>query len=237
MPARSSAATTRSNSATSGTGPMRTRYILRPAITSLRTKTLPRLSPRNFCAKRSALAGSENAPACMNRVGRVNPGAAGAAPDADAASGAALVAAIAGGTAGDVVAPGAAVGDTAADGAAAGGAAAGGVAASGMITRAAATGAAADVLAAAGVLDAVGVGDAAGEVDAAGMVDAVTTGGSGGTDGSMARTSTMAVPLRSMSSLAAAVYDRSMIRLPTNGPRSLTRTTMLRPFCKFVTRT
>src|ERR1700683_689059 len=32
MPARSSAATTRSNSATSGTGPMRTRYILRPAI-------------------------------------------------------------------------------------------------------------------------------------------------------------------------------------------------------------
>src|ERR1700678_946025 len=190
MPACSSAATTRSNSATSGTGPIRTRYILRPAITSLRTKTLPRLSPRNFCAKRSALAGSENAPACMNRVGRVNPGAAGAPPDTDAASGAALVAAIAGGTAGDVVAPGAAVGDTAADGAAAdgaaaGGAAAGGVAASGMITRAAATGAAADVLAAAGVLDAVGVGDAAGEVDAAGMVDAVTTGGSGGTDGSM----------------------------------------------------
>src|SRR5580693_5971636 len=195
MPARSSAATTLSNSATSGTGPMRTRYILRPAITSLRTKTLPRLSPRNFCAKRSALAGSENAPACMNRVGRVNPGAAGAAPDADAASGAALVAVIAGGTAGGVAAPGAAASDAAVDGAAAGGAAAGGVAggvvavgvaASGTITRAAATGAAA------GVVDAVGAADAAGEVDTAGMVDAVTAGGSGGIDGSMARTSTMA---------------------------------------------
>src|SRR6202789_1460731 len=149
MPARSSAATTRSNSATSGTGPMRTRYILRPAITSLRTKTLPRLSPRNFCARRSALAGSENAPACMNSVGRVNPGGAGAgatgaAPAADAASGAALVAAIAGGTA---------------EGVAVGGAAAAGVAAIGMITRAAATGAAA------GVLAVVGVADAAGEVD------------------------------------------------------------------------
>src|ERR1700678_3019040 len=168
MPASSSAATTRSNSATSGTGPMRTRYILRPAITSLRTKTLPRLSPRNFCAKRSALAGSENAPACMNRVGRVNPGAAGAAPDADAASGAALLAAIPGGKAGGVVAPGAAASDTAVDGAAAGGvaggAAADGVAASGMMTRAAATGAAA------GVLDAVGVADAAAEVDTVGNV-------------------------------------------------------------------
>src|ERR1700678_216234 len=156
MPACSSAATTRSNSATSGTGPMRTRYILRPAITSLRTKTLPRLSPRNFCAKRSALAGSENAPACMNRVGRVNPGAAGAAPDADAASGAALVAVIAGGTAGGGAAAGAAAGGVA------GGVVAVGVAASGTITRAAATGAAA------GVVDAVGAADAAGEVDTAG---------------------------------------------------------------------
>src|SRR5258708_40090281 len=55
--------------------------------------------------------------------------------------------------------------------------------------------------------------------------------------GSMLRTSTMAVPLRNMSSLDAAVKDRSMIRLPTNGPRSLRRTTMLRPFCRLVTRT
>ena len=53
----------------------------------------------------------------------------------------------------------------------------------------------------------------------------------------MLRTSTIAVPLRSMSSLAAAEYDRSMMRLPTNGPRSFTRTTTLRPFCRFVTRT
>src|ERR1700728_3811804 len=72
MPARSSAATTRSNSATSGTGPMRTRYILRPAITSSRTNTLPRRPPRNFSAKRSAFAGSEKAPAWMNSGERVN---------------------------------------------------------------------------------------------------------------------------------------------------------------------
>jgi hypothetical protein len=55
--------------------------------------------------------------------------------------------------------------------------------------------------------------------------------------GSMVRTSTMAVPFLSMSSLAAALYDKSMMRLPTNGPRSFTRTTTLRPFCKLVTRT
>src|SRR5580692_5285544 len=175
MPARSSAATTRSNSATSGTGPMRTRYIRRPASTSLRTKTLPRLSPRNFCARRSAFEGSENAPACMNRVGRVNPGATGAGPDADAAAG--------GTAAGWTVA--AATAATPAAGAAvpvgAGGAAgAGGVAASGSMTRAAATGAAlADApgaVDAAGVVDAVSVAGAAGTAGAAGMVEAVTTG-------------------------------------------------------------
>src|SRR5689334_9858593 len=51
----------------------------------------------------------------------------------------------------------------------------------------------------------------------------------------MTRTSTGAVPCVSMSSFAAAVYERSMMRSPTNGPRSLMRTTTLRPLRRFVT--
>src|SRR5580692_9659955 len=54
--------------------------------------------------------------------------------------------------------------------------------------------------------------------------------------GISASTSTKAVPLRIMSSLAAAEYDRSMMRLFTNGPRSLMRTTTLWPFDRLVTR-
>src|ERR1700722_13516410 len=167
MPARSSAATTRSKPATSGTGPMRTRYILRPAITSSRTNTLPRLPPRNFSAKRSAFAGSEKAPAWMNSGERVNGVPAAlvwtglpldwvmAVPDAVAGCG------IGGsGVAGDGWAKGTTV-RAAADGAAAGGAAAAGVATAGPAPA-----------------------------GAAGAVEAVNTGG---VIGSMVRTSTMAV--------------------------------------------
>ena len=48
-----------------------------------------------------------------------------------------------------------------------------------------------------------------------------------GAAGVRASTCTNAVPLRIMSSRLAAEYDRSMIRLLTNGPRSLIRTTTL----------
>src|SRR5580704_18101282 len=58
----------------------------------------------------------------------------------------------------------------------------------------------------------------------------------GGLAGDSTSTSTKAVPLRIMSSLEAAVYDRSMMRLATNGPLSLMRTTTLRPFERLVTR-
>ena len=53
----------------------------------------------------------------------------------------------------------------------------------------------------------------------------------------MVRTSTRAVPLRTMSSSIAAAYERSMIRSFTNGPRSFTLTTVRRPFSRFVTST
>src|ERR1700722_16781111 len=79
----------RSNSGTSATGPMRTRYILRPAMKSSRTKILPYPPPRNLAAKRSALAGSANAPACTNSTVRT----AGIGADADSAVTAPVVAA------------------------------------------------------------------------------------------------------------------------------------------------
>jgi hypothetical protein len=48
-------------------------------------------------------------------------------------------------------------------------------------------------------------------------------------------TLTLAVPLRRTSSTSADLFDRSMIRSATNGPRSLTRTTIERPFSRLVT--
>src|SRR5262249_31783007 len=66
---------------------------------------------------------------------------------------------------------------------------------------------------------------------------AVSVGaGSSGRAGSIARTSTIAVPLGQTPSFTAATYERSITRLATNGPRSLMRTTTLRPFSRFVTR-
>ena len=53
----------------------------------------------------------------------------------------------------------------------------------------------------------------------------------------MASISTKLVPSRTMSSLSAATYDRSMMRLLTNGPRSLTRTITLLLLRKLRTRT
>jgi hypothetical protein len=50
-------------------------------------------------------------------------------------------------------------------------------------------------------------------------------------------TLTLTVPVPSMPMLWAAAFDRSMIRPPTKGPRSLMRTTTERPFDKFSTRT
>ena len=136
---------------------MRTRYILRPAIRSSRTKILPKLPPRNFSARRCAFAGSENAPACTNNavVTAEVPEVAGAAVPEGV----------------DAAAPGTPeVGCAAVIGATVAGTAA----------PEPAFGAAAE----------------------GGTIDAEVTGV--GTDGSMVRTSTMAVPLRSMSSLAAA---------------------------------
>jgi len=54
--------------------------------------------------------------------------------------------------------------------------------------------------------------------------------------GSIALISTMAVPFATTPSLRAAEYDRSMMRLPWKGPRSLIFTTALRPFVTLVTR-
>ena len=54
---------------------------------------------------------------------------------------------------------------------------------------------------------------------------------------SIASTRTRAVPVPIMPSSFALAYERSMIRSPTNGPRSLTRTTMDFPFLRCVTRT
>src|SRR5882672_8501543 len=155
MPARSSAATTRSNAATLDTGPMRTRYILRPAIRSSRTKILPKPPPRNFSASRCAFAGSENAPACTNSAGLTA-----AAPEAFGATAPGAAEAGCAAPVGTVVVGAAAAGTTAAN-------------------------------------------TPVGAPGAGGATDAVITGG--GADGSMVRTSTMAVPLRNMSSLAAAV--------------------------------
>ena len=45
------------------------------------------------------------------------------------------------------------------------------------------------------------------------------------------------VPLRTIPSLSAAAWERSRIRSPWNGPRSLTRTTICRPVSRFRTRT
>ncbi len=53
----------------------------------------------------------------------------------------------------------------------------------------------------------------------------------------MILTRTGAVPALSNPSSCAARRDRSMIRSPANGPRSLTRTLSARPFCRFVTST
>ena len=53
--------------------------------------------------------------------------------------------------------------------------------------------------------------------------------------GMMLSTSTIVAPA-SIPSLWAAVYDRSMIRPSTNGPRSLMRTTTALPVARFVTR-
>src|SRR5882762_2362772 len=90
----------RSNSGTSGTGPMRTRYILRPAIRSSRTKILPYPPPRKLAAKRSAFAGSAKAPACTNSTGRAAVvGAAGAVGAADEIGAAGEIGAV--GAAGD----------------------------------------------------------------------------------------------------------------------------------------
>src|SRR6267154_2392950 len=79
----------RSNSGTSGTGPMRTRNILRPAMRSSRTKILPYPPPRNLAAKRSALAGSAKAPACTNstvRTAEVGADPASTVPEPDVAA-------------------------------------------------------------------------------------------------------------------------------------------------------
>jgi hypothetical protein len=94
------------------------------------------------------------------------------------------------------------------------------------------------------------IGGAAGASCVAGATGAgklgatgIAAGGTVAARGSLAAaavttvTSTGAVPLRSMSSLAAAEYERSMIRSPTKGPRSFTRTTIARPLSRFSTRT
>src|SRR5678815_5178266 len=85
----------------------------------------------------------------------------------------------------------------------------------------------------AGALTTVTAGAGGGGITAAvGMTGGGGEAGTGGgppapgrAPGEMTRTSTGAVPAVSMSSLAAAVYERSMMRSPTNGPRSLMRTT------------
>ena len=144
---------------------------------------------RNFSAMRSAFAGSEKAPAWMNSGERVNEAPAvfdwtaaaldwpGLAPGAAAGCGTGGC-----GVAGDASAKGTTVR------AAAAGAAVGGVAVDGVAAGEAAAGG----VATAGPAPA----------GATGAVEAVNTGG---VIGSMVRTSTMAVPLRNMSSLAAAV--------------------------------
>src|ERR1700722_2129371 len=118
MPARSSAATTRPNCATLATGPMRTRYILRPAIRSSRTKILPKLPPRNFSARRCAFAGSENAAACTNNAAvtaAVLEGVGAAVPGtADVGCAAVIDATVAGATVADATVDGAKVDGTAA---------------------------------------------------------------------------------------------------------------------------
>ena len=50
-------------------------------------------------------------------------------------------------------------------------------------------------------------------------------------------TRTLAVPASIMPMLAAAAFDRSMMRPPMNGPRSLIRTTTERPLARFSTNT
>ena len=47
---------------------------------------------------------------------------------------------------------------------------------------------------------------------------------------------TRAVPVRTIPMRRAAALERSRMRLPWNGPRSLTRTTTLRPLRTLVTR-
>src|SRR5690606_36597522 len=101
----------------------------------------------------------------------------------------------------------------------------------------------AGVLAGSGVaVTGAGGGSAMVSMTAAGAgagTGALATGGAaaGVTPGMTLSTSTMPLSAPMMPSRGAPVYERSIVRSPMKGPRSLTRTTTERPLATLVTST